>query len=104
MLVRTWPGGCGAGGGGISKLLERVQRSRFPHEPTSRGAAVSDALPDPVARGRVVDRLDLAALQVGNDQLQALPGTWRSAACKMISEFPKLSQARLGPGPVPSLP
>jgi hypothetical protein len=29
-----------------------------------------DALLDPVVRGRVVDRLDLAALQVGNDQLQ----------------------------------
>jgi Nucleotidyl transferase AbiEii toxin, Type IV TA system len=41
--------------------------------PTSPGAAVSDALLDPVARGRVVDRLDLAALQVGNDPLQALP-------------------------------
>jgi hypothetical protein len=40
---------------------------------TSPGAAVSDALLDPVARGRVVDRLDLAALQVGNDQVQALP-------------------------------
>lgn len=41
--------------------------------PTSPGAAVSDAPLDPVARGRVPDRLDLAALQVGNDQLQALP-------------------------------
>src|SRR6266478_3363392 len=41
--------------------------------PTSLGAAVSDALLDPVARGRVVDRLDLAALQIGNDPLQALP-------------------------------
>src|SRR5713101_1914308 len=41
--------------------------------PTSPGAAVSDALLDPVAHGRVVDRLDLAALQVGNDPLQALP-------------------------------
>jgi hypothetical protein len=39
----------------------------------SPGAAISDALLDPVARGRVVDRLDLAALQAGNDQLQALP-------------------------------
>src|SRR6266496_982405 len=41
--------------------------------PTSPGAAVSDALLDPVARGRVVDRLELAAVKVGNDQLQALP-------------------------------
>ena len=37
------------------------------------GAAVSDALLDPVARRRVADRLDLAVLQVGNDLLQALP-------------------------------
>jgi hypothetical protein len=40
--------------------------------PTSPGAAVSDALLDPVARGRVVDRLDLAALQVGNDAARVL--------------------------------
>jgi len=37
------------------------------------GAAVSDALLDPVARGRVADRLDPAALLAGNDQLQAPP-------------------------------
>jgi hypothetical protein len=41
--------------------------------PASLGAAVSDVLLDPFARGRVVDRLDPAALQVGNDSLQALP-------------------------------
>jgi len=41
--------------------------------PTSPGATVSDALLDPVARGCVVDRLDLAALQVGSGPLQALP-------------------------------
>src|SRR5437868_13735015 len=40
---------------------------------TSPGAAVSDALLDPVARGGLVDRLDLAALQAGNDLVQALP-------------------------------
>jgi hypothetical protein len=65
-------------GGGISKLLKRVGRSRSRMStrgwrPTSRGAAVSDALLDPVARSRVVDRLDLAAMQAGNDLLQALP-------------------------------
>jgi hypothetical protein len=43
--------------------------------PTSPGAAVSDALLDPVPRGHVVDRLDLAALQVGKIQVQALPPT-----------------------------
>ena len=42
-------------------------------QPTSPGATVSDALLDPAARGRVAGRLDLAALQAGNDQLQALP-------------------------------
>jgi len=42
-------------------------------QPASPGAAVSDALLDPVARGRVADRLDSAALQAGNGQLQALP-------------------------------
>jgi hypothetical protein len=36
-------------------------------QPTSSGATVSDALLDPVARGRVAGRLDLAALQAGND-------------------------------------
>src|SRR5437764_1436129 len=41
--------------------------------PTSPGAAVSDALLDPLARGRVVDRMNLAVLKVGNDPLQALP-------------------------------
>src|SRR6266496_3434916 len=40
---------------------------------TSPGTAVSDVLLDPVARGGLVDRLDLAALQVGNDLVQALP-------------------------------
>ena len=39
----------------------------------SPGTAVSDALLDPFTRGRVADRLDLAALQGGNDQFQALP-------------------------------
>jgi hypothetical protein len=39
----------------------------------SRGAAISEVLLDPVARGRVVDRLYLAALQVGSDSIQALP-------------------------------
>ena len=37
------------------------------------GAAVSDALLDPVARGHVVDEADLAALEVGNNLLQTLP-------------------------------
>jgi len=39
----------------------------------SPGAAVSDALLNPLAHGRVADRPDRAALQTGNDQLQALP-------------------------------
>jgi hypothetical protein len=34
--------------------------------------AVPDTLLNPFARGCVADRLDLAALQVGNDQVQAL--------------------------------
>src|ERR1700751_5542865 len=42
-------------------------------QPTSPGAAISDALLDPFPRGRVADRLDLAAPQAGHDQLQALP-------------------------------
>src|SRR5215472_8780381 len=40
---------------------------------TSPGAAVSDALLDPVPRGGLVDRRDLAAVQVGHDQVQAFP-------------------------------
>src|SRR5262249_4834285 len=40
---------------------------------TSPGAAVSDALLDPVPRGGLVDRRDLAAVQVGHDQVHALP-------------------------------
>src|SRR5690349_19082215 len=47
--------------------------SRRGWRPTSLGAAVSDALLDPVARGGLVDRLDRAALQVGDDLFQALP-------------------------------
>src|ERR1700748_2650259 len=42
-------------------------------QPTSPGAAVPDALLDPVLRGRVADRLDLAAPQAGHSPLQALP-------------------------------
>jgi hypothetical protein len=42
-------------------------------QPASPGAAVSDALLDPFARGRVADRLDPAVPQAGHDQLQALP-------------------------------
>jgi hypothetical protein len=38
-----------------------------------RPRAVSDVLLDPVAGGRVADSLNLAALQAGNDQFQALP-------------------------------
>src|SRR5690348_17392596 len=42
-------------------------------QPTSPGAAVPDALLDPVPRGRVADSLDPAAPQAGHGQLQALP-------------------------------
>jgi hypothetical protein len=37
------------------------------------GVALLDALLDPHASSGVTDRLDLAALKVGNDLLQALP-------------------------------
>jgi hypothetical protein len=80
-------------GGGISKLLKRVQRSRSRMStrgwrPTSRGAAVSDALLDPVARGRAVDRLDPAALQAGNDLFQALPPPVRIEQGRGLGENP----------------
>src|SRR6185437_1542314 len=42
---------------------------------TSPGAAVPDALLDPVARGGLADRRDRAAVQVGHDQVQALAPT-----------------------------
>src|ERR1700748_3623484 len=42
-------------------------------QPASPGAAGPGALLDPVPRGRVADRLDLAAPQADNGQLQALP-------------------------------
>src|SRR5258705_3504702 len=47
--------------------------SRRGWRPTSPGAAVSDALLDPVARGGLVDPLDPAALPGGDDLLHALP-------------------------------
>jgi hypothetical protein len=52
---------------------ERDKHASRGWRPTSPGAAVPGALPDPVARGRVAGRLDLAALQAGNGPIQALP-------------------------------
>src|SRR5580698_7147036 len=71
---------------------------------TSPGAAVSDALLDPVARGRVVDRLDLAALQVGSGPLQALPPPVRVQQGLGLVEDPLVFDglghgSRLSPGP-----
>ena len=97
-----------AAAGMYPALLERVQRSWFPREragwrATSPGAAVPDALLDPVARGGLADGRDRAAVQVGRDQVQALPPTVPVEQGPGLVEdpvvFDRLGHGCVSPGP-----
>jgi hypothetical protein len=57
----------------------------------SLGAAISDTLLDPVARGHVVDGADLAALKAGNNLLQTLPSPVHIQQVLSLVEGPVLA-------------
>src|SRR6185312_8874576 len=70
---------------------------------TSPGTAVPDALLDPGARGGLADGRDRAAVQVGHDQVQALPPTVPVEQGPGLVEdpvvFDRLGHGCVSPGP-----